>query len=249
MGNNMLTSLDALSEGFLDISKKSRKKCGDELEELRRLTFLAGYFLHTYVAYQKRNEAGCSALANSLRHACFLELIRISGHVVFLSCNGLYRNAFDDIRYALESIVQALYIDNEHSEAPFSAKMEILKEIEGKREYRAQSLIDKLKLGEHQTKLQVEYKELSKIVHPSHRHVETFLKDFKTKEQGVPTAISCEEISNICESLKRMYDIFLFLVVSNHTELIELLKKNPKFTKSVEAYGLPLLSRVLTSER
>jgi len=240
----MLRSLGELEQGFQDISKKSKEKCGDKLEELRRLTFLTSLFVMPYYKCYKQHEAKYGKFGNSLNGACLLELFRISGHIVFLSSNGLYRNAFDNIRYAIESIVQALYIDSRHPEAPLLTKIEIMKEIEGKREYRAQSLIDKLKLGEHKTKLQTEYAELSQIVHPTHKHIKNLLRDFK-EGKGVPTTISCEEISNIYESLRRMYDILFFLVTNNFPEIVESLKKNQKFIRGIKAYNLPLLLRVL----
>jgi len=101
----MLRSLDFLEEGFQDIFKQSKKRCGDKLEELRKLTFLTGYFFESYYKWHKEHKAKYGAWGNSLHQACLLELFRISGHIVFLSCNGLYRNAFDNIRYALESLM------------------------------------------------------------------------------------------------------------------------------------------------
>lgn len=240
----MLRSLDALEEGFRDISKKSKEECGNILEEIRQLTFLSGFFFKCFYECYKKHEAKYGAWGHSLHHTCLLELFRISGHIVFLSCNGLYRNAFDDIRYVLESIVQALYIDHRHPETPLGTKIEILKEVEDKREYHAVRLIDELENLDHKDKLREEYKKLSRIIHPSHKQIEALLSDIKTKEKGVPTTVSCEEISSIYESQKKMYDIFFFLVINYFPELKESLKKNPDFVKFIKVYNLTLLSRV-----
>ena len=172
-----------------------------------------------------------------------MELFRISGHILFLSCNGLYRNAFDDIRHTLESIVQALYIDLRHPKTDIGTKIEILKEVEDKREYHAVRLIDELEI-DHKDKLKEEYKKLSQIIHPSHKQIVALMRDIKTEGKGVPTTVSCEEISKIYDSMKMMYNIFFFLVINYFPELKEPLKKNPYFTKGIKVYNLTLLSRV-----
>lgn len=246
----MLRSLDALEKGFRKTSRKSREGCGEKLEEMRKLTFLSGSFFTSYYKCYKQHQSKYGAWGSSLNHACLLELFRISAHIVFLSCNGLYRNAFDDIRYALESIVQATYIDHEHPETPFSTKMEILKEIEGQRDYRAKPLIEKkLKLGTHKQRLNKEYEELSRKIHPSHRHIEALLKDIKVDEKGIPTTVSCEEISSIYNSMTKLYDIIFFLAVKDFPELKESLRKNPEFTKHINAYNLHLLNLSLRNSK
>ena len=128
----MLRSLDTLEEGFRSTAKQSKKECGKELEKIRQLTFIAGKFLNAIRECEKKPELEgiLPKCYNSLVYTCFLELWRISGHILFLSCNGLYRNAFDDIRYILESIVQALYIDLRHPKLNIETKIEILKEVE-----------------------------------------------------------------------------------------------------------------------
>ena len=128
----MLSSLEALEEGFEATVKKSKEECGDKLEEIRQLIFILQDFNTSVLKCSIRGEIVLPKYDNSLVFTCFLELLRISGHILFLSCNGLYRNAFDNIRYALESIVQALYIDMRHPETPLRWKIEILKRLKAR---------------------------------------------------------------------------------------------------------------------
>jgi len=237
----MLRSLDSLEEGFQSIVKKSKGECGDELERMRQFIYVVNR--HFFATTQKEYEANMPKYVNSLVSWCHLELFRISGHILFLSCNGLYRNAFDNIRYALESIVQALYIDLRHPEAGITTKIEILKEVEDKREYHSARLIDELEIN-YKDRLKKEYKRLSETIHPSHKRVVATLDDI-SGDRGVPVTISCEEISKIYNSMKKMYDILFLLFMVYFPEVKKSLKENPDFIKDIKAYNLYLLSKAL----
>jgi hypothetical protein len=240
----MLRSLDELEKGFKNLSEKSKKDCGSKLEEMRQLAFESGNFFAIFYDFQKKTKGKYGVWGHSLYHTCLLELFRKSVHILFLFSNGLYRNAFDDVRHTLESIVQAIYLDNRHPNASLRTKIEILKEIEDNREYHAVRLIDELKLA-HKDKLKAEYKELSRTIHPSHKQIEALLRDIKTDEGGVPTTVDCEEISRIYESMKRMYDIFFFLLLNYLPELKETTKNDSHFIKAVRLYNLGLVAEAI----
>lgn len=175
-----------------------------------------------------------------------LELYRISGHIFFLSYNALYRNACYNIRYALELIVQALYIDHRHPNTSLGTKIEILKEVEDKREYCAGQLIEKLRIGGIEKSKQTlinEYHSLSGIIHSSHEQVITTISDI-LGGKGIPATVDCDEVSNIYESLKIMYDIFFFLLLYHFPENKESLETKPEFIKSVKVNKLCLLSQI-----
>lgn len=225
----------------MEIVKKSKEECGDRLEAMRQLIFIISAFDKSLEKFRIPNEEKSSPkYFNSLVHACYLELFRTAAHILFLSYNGLYRNAFDNIRHALESIVQALYIDHRHPRASLDTKIEILKEVEDKREYHALRLIDELKIGDKE-KLKREYKELSRIIHPSHKQIVATLTDIK-EHKGVPATVDCEEISRIYSSMEKMFDIFFFLFATYFPEVRESLKRNLDFNKYIEAHNLILLS-------
>ena len=242
---SMLRDIDELFEGFNEIVEESKEECGDKLEEINKLpNAIADVFVESVMKTFLLEKEYKVRFFNSLAFTCLLELVRISGHIIFLSYNGLYRNAFDNIRYVLESIVQTLYIDHRHPQTPLQTKIEILKEVEDKREYHAVRLIDELKI-DHKESLKSEYKKLSQIIHPSHKQIVTTLSDLQREDQGAPTRVDCEEIARIYDSMVRMYDIFFFLFITFFPEVKNELKKNSDFLEHVELYRLTLLAKVM----
>ena len=245
----MLKSIDVLEEGFLDISRTSKEECCNELERMRQLMYTVIPFIHK--AIENRMKVHLPKYLNSLIYSCFMELFRKSGHILFLSINGLYKNAFHEIRYVLESVLQAYYIDKGHPKADIMAKIEVLKEIEDMPEFNCGRLIaNKIKIdlpyAPHRKVLKKEYQKLSKLIHPSHQQlIDTFVEVSTGGGKGIPATVDCKEISKIYESTKMMYDIFFFLLINLFPELKEPLKKDSDFIKSISDYELILLSKVL----
>ena len=72
-----------------------------------------------------------------------------------------------------------------------------------------------------------DYHSLSGIIHPSHEQVITTISDI-LGGKGIPATVDCDEVSNIYESLKIMYDIFIFLWLSwTQNKLDRILLKGP----------------------
>lgn len=234
-----------LEKAFQDTIKKSKKECGEEIEKIRQLIADVNT---CFWKIEETNKGTIQKFVNSLVYSCYVELVRLSSHSLYLSSCGLYRNAFDNVRYILESIVQAFYIDTRHRETDLKTKVEILKEVEDKREYHASRLIDELeidpKLARYKNTLKRQYKELSKIIHPSHKQVIATWSDV-LKERGVPVTIDCEEISRIYDSMRRVYDIVFFLYIIYFPHVRKLLAKDSDFNKCVKNHKLALLSKVI----
>jgi len=246
----MLRGVSEIEKGFAEIAKESIEKCGSELENVRKFIHetIPHFDASVHECYDvegvERKGRGISPkCTHSLVFSCYLESFRISGHTLFLALNGLYRNAFDNIRHLLESLVQALYIDLRHPRANLNTKIEILKEVEDKIEYHAIRLIGELQI-DHKDMLQREYKKLSKIIHPSHKQIIATMTDI-IKERGVPATVDCEEVGRIYESIVTMYDIFFFLFLNYFDELRQSLTKNADFVNDVKNYKLYLTSKAL----
>ena len=95
----MLNNSDKLFGSFEDVIKKSRETCGETIENIRTLIYdISSCFS---VGLKKSPPP---KLFNSLVFWSYVESIRISGQILYLTGCGLYRNAFDDIRHLLESI-------------------------------------------------------------------------------------------------------------------------------------------------
>lgn len=241
----MLRAPGKLEKGFAEIAKESREKCGNELENIRKflLETVSHFDLSAEECYGAKEEGVSPKYVNSLLFSCYLESFRVSGHTLFLALNGLYRNSFDNIRYLLESAVQALYIDLRHPETDLKTKIEILKEVEDKTEYHAIRLIGELRI-EYKDVLQSEYKKLSRIIHPSHKQIVATLIDI-TKGRGVPATVDCGEVGRIYESIVKMHDIFFFLFLNYFEEVGQILIKNANFVEDIKNYKLHLTSKAL----
>ena len=244
----MLKVTSELEKGFAEIVQESFEKCFNELERIRKFAYetIPHFEASVHECYAIKGKGISPKCTHSLVFSCYLESVRILAHTLFLALNGLYRNAFDNIRHLLESVVQALYIDLRHPETDLKTKIEILKEVEDKTEYHAVRLISELRI-EHKDTLQSEYKKLSKTIHPSHKQIVATLTDI-IKHRGVPATVDCEEIGRIYESIVTTYDIFFFLFLSYFTEIGQSLTKNADFVNDIKNYKLYLTSKALKIE-
>lgn len=234
--------LDKLIEAFSKSSEESRKKCASETEKLR---VFMGDSVMTFSKLMMSEK-----FRISLMDVRIFELYRLLVHVLYLSLSGLYRNAFNNIRYIFESAIQSLYIDSRHSNSGLRTRIEILREVEDKREYRAVSLIDKLEIN-YKDLLKKEYKRLSQIIHPSHRSI-TEVLGFIQKSSHVEfvTPIGCKEISDITESMKIVLDMVLFRYISCAPKMRrDELQNNADLIKYSKKHRLILLPKILSARR
>jgi hypothetical protein len=239
----MLRDLDSAVKEYQEALRKSREKYEDKLESIQKLIFdVNRHFWTSYNKCCRLDEPDkLKKFFDSLINNCYLESWRISPQILYFCSHGFYRNAFESIRYVLESAVQALYIDIRHPESDFDTKIEILKEIEDKTEYHTTRLIDKLEIS-HKDLLKQEYKRLSQIIHPSHRQ---HLAQMENSWMKSPVVIDSEEILKICSTMQMMYDILLFLYIKYFPEIGIALQANADFGEDIRNYNLTLLSAIL----
>lgn len=226
------------------LMKSSKKECV-HLSKMNELILVAVY---TYTALSKipsffdERRHVSDRYANSLVFPYLVELIRTSFQTVFLSSSGFYRSAYNNIRYFLESTVQTFYIDLKHKNSNFFCKVEILKEVEDKLEYRGVRLIRELE-PKYSEEIKKEYKKLSKEIHASYRQIVVAVSDFQ--QSSFDTKVDCEEVSKIYNSMKMMYDIFFLLFLRYFPEVTKPLKENKDFVGIVKDHNLKLLSKIL----
>jgi hypothetical protein len=246
----MLRDHSHLLKSFQETISKSEKECGSKLEEIRELCYSLNRCFGEFMV----SDFSTGKLANSLTFWCYVESTEISGFTLYLSYCGLYRNAFDNIRHILESMVQSVYIDINHPGSSLKTKLEILKEIEDKKEYHASRLLqeklDFKSLGceglDCKGLLNTAYKDLSKMVHPSHEKVIATFNDFMhSSENKSVILVNCAEVSKIFDSLKIVFDIFYVLIAANFPEFKKVMKKDQNFLDTVEKFNLTLLKKVL----
>ena len=107
---------------------------------------------------------------NSLVNVCLIELARNLHNTVFLSACGLYKNAYHNIRYALEFMIQSYYVDMSYPNSDFSERINVLAQIENNPEYRGTPLVKKLNLKRTlENDVKSEYRKLHKKVHSTYK--------------------------------------------------------------------------------
>lgn len=141
-------------------------------------------------------------------------------------------------------------MDSKHSNVDLYTKTEILKEVENLPHYRGVQLLKSLEIENKEQimteykNIEDEYKNLSKKVHFTYRQILITSKDFMEKSLR-PTKVDCAEVSKIYDSMRTVYDFFLFLLVNYFPELKEPLAENKEFAKTAKDHKLKLVCKAL----
>jgi hypothetical protein len=96
-----------------------------------------------------------------------VEAFRIFNWVkVCLAC-GSYHAVFRELRFMLDGVAQACYIDLNHPDAPLACKLEVYKALGDIGGFIGGRLFDRIRDFPEKEQLKRLYKELSRYVHPS----------------------------------------------------------------------------------
>jgi hypothetical protein len=107
--------------------------------------------------------------------------------------SGAYHTAIRELRYLLEMMIQAYFLDSKHPKATIETKIEILKALENlDRPITGGNFIDKTDL-DNKKKLKELYKELSGYIHPSAIEIQS-----QSQLYGIGFD---EELFNLCVEL------------------------------------------------
>ncbi len=114
-------------------------------------------------------------LLNQLVIHRYLEIFRNLRWVATSVFSGAYDSAMRDLRFILEDICQAVYIDRDHQELSIEEKY---RKLEGGKRLRGSQLISKLRLSDaYLETIKGLYNELNDYVHPSHKFLMESLSD------------------------------------------------------------------------
>ncbi len=98
----------------------------------------------------------------------YTECIRTIGSFQKLSEHFYYSTIIREIRFSLESVIQALYIDINHYTASLSSKLEVYKALSDFQGFIAKNLFNRVKVKKSLRKrIRKQYSELSNYVHGS----------------------------------------------------------------------------------
>lgn len=156
---------------------------------------------------------------------------------------GKYHQAVRELRYILDSIGQAYYLDVEHPEASISCKLEIIKEIE--KQAFGSKLIDKLEL-DHKQDLKNLYSALSKYAHSSYQELEPLVKEGKATWR-MTFAFDEDQFNRTAEFTNRVMDAVYLIMLRRFPEIARRVKDNAKVMKSMEELGCKLSLSYLSS--
>lgn len=151
--------------------------------------------------------------------------------------SGAYHSTVQQLRYILESAIQAYYVDKENNGVSIERKLEIIKEIEyliGGR------LIDKTDL-KYKEELKALYGDLCKYVHPSYEELEPVISQGKV-EPRIIFIFDKELYLKSVEFMEKVFDVFTLVLLSYSAKLSEEIKKGNSAVKmrDLEVYKMSL---------
>jgi len=160
------------------------------------------------------------------------ECIKIFDWILICFLLGSYRSVYKELRFMVESMCQAFYIDYNHFSTPLETKFEILKALGNYGNFIGSQLIDKTKLNKSLKKEMKEiYGILSNYVHPSSEESKFLFKRIEKAMRSQNDKLSLildvnkfersivEDCLSNCNSVKE-------LILKINTRFEELFKNN-----------------------
>ena len=236
----VIVQLIAFKEKLTELGKRfehTNKNCKKQVEELETfcsdLTLLVGCVI---------DNSDMEKAKQSLLFLRFLQSIFDLNELPCLTMAAQYNSGIQLLRYHLESIIQASYLDQQHLTFTLENKVAILTEISDKREYFVARLIKKLSIGE-KVRLKRLHKELSMALHPSHLDFPTIEQMMKRLED-FKASIDCDKLAMVIDLTKRTYDAIFFLILERFPGAKDAFRIGVDIRKVIEKYNLTLLRRI-----
>lgn len=176
---------------------------------------------------------GCIGKENFFNSCLEFRLTQLNKELLWFwleSTSGVYDNAVRDLRYILESFLQAYYTDKEHPNANMECKLEILKEID---RLFGERLIDNLDLSKkYKKQIKILYSDLCKYTHPSYKEWKKIIKEGKVSPKI--TFVYDKELFEECIGFTdRVIDVIVFLLINFCNKMVKEIKKDEIFLESI----------------
>lgn len=218
--------------------RRTRTECGDQVEKLKNfisdLTVIVGCISDSLDLEKAKQSLVFYRFLQSILHLKELPFLLMAAH---------YTSGIQILRYHLESMIQAFYLDQQHPTFSFENKICILTEISDKTGYFVARLINRLPTG-YKKNIRKMYKELSIASHPSHLDFPT-IKQMMGYLKNLESSVDCEELNRVVDLTIQTYDIIFFLVLQDFPTAKEVAKDRADIKKVIEKYNLSLLNNVL----
>lgn len=231
--------------------RKTATKTHAECEDLTKIARLLLITLFTQKAlvdspfFFDEKKLVVKRYRESLVNICLIELGRNLHNTIFLTASGLYKNAYHNIRYALEFMIQSYYIDMAFPDYDFSQRINVLKQIENNPKYRGTPLLKKLNLNRIlQKDIISEYTKLHKKVHSTHQQFLYTDKHF-IRYRYRAVYINCKEVKDIYKATVKVLDFFYYLLLIRFPEVKNELINSKEFLKAINEHELTLIHEQL----
>lgn len=172
---------------------------------------------------------------NFINSCVGFRLIQLNKELLWfwLECtSGAYDNANRTLRYVLESFLKAYYVDKEQLHANMNNKLAFLEKIDNAK-FSGGNLIKRLDVnGKYKGQIKNLYRDLNKFVHPSYKESQ---KIFENGAIGSKITFSYdkESFEECVELTDRVIDTIVFLLMNFSNEVVEKIKDDKIFLKSI----------------
>ena len=147
------------------------------------------------------------------------ECIRIFDWIKVCLLCGAYESIYRELRFMLESMIQAFHIDMNHFDSPLETKLEVFKALCTRRDFQGSRLINDTDNLPNKKDLRTMFGDLSSYVHPSYKAWKPYL-DLELSE--LLENIYNEELAQDC--VEKSLQVCELVIVINSEFQRELLK-------------------------
>ena len=234
---------DSLFDELIKMARKIRKETEEEIPEEDYSTWVEHHNNWIDLSGPFMSSLSESDKYNSLLLLRFVELTKQLFWLHFSVLSGNYHQSIRELRYILESALQAYYIDREHPEATMGCKLEIIKEID---KLIGGRLIDRTDL-EHKKELKALYSGLSKYVHSSYEELRPTIEKGEV-DYRVTFAFNKNLFYKCMELTNRVMDIFFFVMLSLYPKIIPTIRENQLLLRSLNENKCALSIKFIEKE-
>lgn len=171
--------------------------------------------------------------SKKLKSLVFLRFFDVCHNVIWVGVCvffGRYHSAVRELRYVLESMIQAYYVDCEHPEADLACKLEVVKEID---QEAFSCRVDGMEIPRKQEIKQL-YHDLSIYVHSSYEELAPSIKRFSDASfsRQLLGQFDRNMFNKSVEATNRVMDVVYYVVFKRFPEIIGKVDNAEATTKS-----------------
>ena len=223
--------IKVLKDIFAEIEEETKEKTGDDA-----FHWMNHYNTWIDVIGSITNSISNEESGNSMLVLRLLELQKTLSWIQLSALYGAYRPLIRELRFTLESFLQAYYLETEYPSQTIEYKHDIL--LADEKKLYGGSLINKINI-ESKEKIRVLYQNLSKYQHGSYTELKTTILDGNVAERGIGDFD--KELFDECMSLtNRVMDIAFYLILDKYHNAIS------KFKNDMTIYWLKELDSPMT---